>query len=201
MIGLIVLTIAVLLLLAYLWLLRAAIRYTKRKTGSNFMAMLAVVGVLVLTFGDTLFNHWYHKSVLCKREDVGVKVFEKVILPQGYWDDENNLPKLPLIMSRENPFLNRYVRIKQYKQGGFFPLTFYERYESSVVDIQTNKTLSRFVDYIPMGGPWWAAPLSLFGEKNLIGWLLSRGNSPGCFDHPINLAVDSLRAPFVKFAN
>ncbi|MES2353862.1 MAG: hypothetical protein V4568_05525 [Pseudomonadota bacterium] len=201
MIGLIVLAITVPLLLGYLWVARAAVRYVKRKTGSNWMMVLTVIGILMLTFGDTLFNRWYHKNVLCKREDVGSKIFERVTLPEEYWDNENNLPKLPLTMSKNKPFLGRYAAIEKYEQEGFFPLTAYERRESSVVDIQTNKTLSRFVDYAPMGGLWWAVPLSLFGEKSIIGWLLSRGSSPSCFDNPIHLAVKNLEAPFIKISN
>lgn len=36
----------------YLWLACSALRYAKRKTGSNLMVTLAVLGILVVTCGD-----------------------------------------------------------------------------------------------------------------------------------------------------
>lgn len=198
MIGLIVLAITVPLLLGYLWLARAAVRYTKRKTGSNLIAALAVVGILVITFGDTVFNRWYHKEVLCKREDVGMKVFETVMLPAGYWDEENNRPQLPLTMSREKPFLGRYAEMEKYERGGSRPFTAYERSEATVVDLQTGRVLSRFVDYMPAGGTWWAMPLMLFGRGSIVGWLMSRGSSPGCEGLPPFGKVDAKRSVFEK---
>lgn len=198
MIGLIVLAITVPLLLGYLWLARAAVRYTKRKTGSNLIAALAVIGILVITFGDTVFNRWYHKEVLCKREDVGGQVFEKVTLPAEHWDDANNRPNLPLTMSREKPFLGRYAEIGKFERGGSRPFTAYERSEATVVDLQTGRVLSRFVDYMPAGGTWWAMPLMLFGQSSVIGWLLSRGDSPSCVGNPSHQEVVAKRSAFDK---
>lgn len=190
MTGLIVLVIAIPLFLGYLWLMRATVRYAKRKTGSNFIATLAVGGILVLTFGDTAFNRWYHKEVLCKGEEVGGQVFEKVILPAEHWDDANNRPNLPLTMSREKPFLGRYAEIEKHERGGSFPFTAYEKNETVVVDLQSGHMLSRYVDYSPAGGTWWAMPLTLFGQTTVIGWLLSRGISPGCEGLPPYGKVD-----------
>lgn len=36
----------------YLWLACSALRYAKRKAGSNLMVTLAVLGILVVTCGD-----------------------------------------------------------------------------------------------------------------------------------------------------
>ena len=58
MIGLTVIAISILFLLGYLWLIRTTASYAKRKTGSNLIAGLAVVGLLLITFGDTLFRRW-----------------------------------------------------------------------------------------------------------------------------------------------
>lgn len=181
MIGLIVLAIAVPLLLGYLWLARAAVRYTKRKTGSNLIAALAVIGILVITFGDTFFNRWYHKEVLCKREDVGVRIFERVKLPAEFLDKETLLPKLPFPLSRE-PFFARFSQKELRTNAGFFPLTAYGRIERTIVDNESDKVLARFVNYWPAGGPWWGAPIAWFGESSLIGWLYSRQRVPTCFD-------------------
>jgi hypothetical protein len=198
MIGLIVLAIAVPALLAYLWLARAAVRYAKRKTGSNLIAALAVIGVLIVTFGDTVFNRWYHKEVLCKRNEVGGQVFEKVILSAEHWDEANNRPNLPLTMSREQPFLGRYAEIGKHERGGSYPFTAYEKDETVVIDIQTGHVLSRFVDYSPAGGTWWAMPLTLFGQSSVIGWLLSRGTAPGCDGLPMYGKVDIQEGLFDK---
>lgn len=48
MIGLLVLVITIPLLLAYLWLAGAAVFYAKRKTGSNLVAALAVIGIFIV---------------------------------------------------------------------------------------------------------------------------------------------------------
>lgn len=196
MIALIVLAFAVPLLLGYAWLVRATVRHVMRKTGSNWLATLAVVGIFAFTFGDTIINRWYHKEVLCKRDDVGGKVFDRVKLSSEMWDLRNDWPKFPTTMSKEKPFLGRYARLEKYERGGWFPLTAYERYESTVVDLQTEKTLSRFVDYTPLGGSWWALPLALFGEKTIIGWLFSRGGLTSCFDHPV--PGNTVRSTFEK---
>lgn len=199
--GLIVLAICVLLLIAYLWFVRTVVRYIKRKTGSNLIAALAVIGILIVTFGDTLFNRWYHKEVLCKRNEVGGQVFEKVILPAEYWDDANNRPNLPLTMSREKPFLGRYAEIWNHERGGSFPFTAYEKNETIVVDISTGHVLSRFIDYSPAGGMWWAMPLTLFGQGSVIGWLLSRGSSPSCDGFSTYAKVDVRESVFDKYSN
>lgn len=182
MIGLIVLAISVPLLLAYLWLVRAAVRYTKRKTGSNLLAALAVVCILVITFGDTVFNRWYHKEVLCKREEVGVRIFEKVELPKEYLDKEMQLQKLPFPLSQAHFFakfsLNESVVI-----SGLFPFTANGRIERIIVDNESDKVLAQFVDYWPAGGPWWGMPFEWFGESSLIGWLRSRQQLPSCFNN------------------
>jgi hypothetical protein len=180
MTGLIVLAITVPLLLAYLWLARAAVRYAKRKTGSNVVAALAVVGILVLTFGDTVFNRWYHKEVLCKREDVGMRIFERVQLPTEYLDKKTLRPSFPLPL--EQPFFSRLSPKELRTNSGIFPLTAYGRIERTIVDNASGKVLARFVDYWPAGGPWWGIPISWFGESSLIGWLYSRQHVPTCFD-------------------
>lgn len=181
MIGLIVLAIAVPALLAYLWLARAAVRYAKRKTGSNLIAALAVIGILIVTFGDTVFNRWYHKEVLCKREDVGLQIFERVPLPTEYLDQEKLRPIFPLPL--EQPFFSRFS-LKEFRtNSGYFPLTAHGRIERSVsvTDNKSDKVIARFVDYWPSGGPWWGRPLEWFSESSLIGWLYSRQHTPTCF--------------------
>lgn len=200
MTGLIILAIAVPLLLAYLWLARAAVRYAKRKTGSNLVAALVVVGILVITFGDTVFNRWYHKEILCKWYDVGGRVFERVKLPAEHWDEVNSRPNLPLTMSKEKPFLERYAEIEKYERGGMRPFTAHERSETTVVDLQTGRVLSRYVDYSPAGGTWWAMPLALFGRGSIIGWLLSRGSPYGCVGLQPYGKVDVRESIFEKYS-
>ena len=203
MIGLTFLAIFAVLLIGYFWLLRATVRYAKRKTGSNVIAALAVLGVLVLTFGDTIFNRWYHKEVLCKRDDVGVKIFATAELPPEYWDDIHNKPNLPTTMmfgTNPKPFLDRYVAIDKYEYGGTFPFTAYEMNKLSTVDLKTGQTLSQFIDYTPAGGTWWAWPLKFLGENNMIGWVLSRGSVTWCGinNQRASDAVDSIRHAFKK---
>ena len=185
MIALIVLLAALLLFIGYVWLLVFTRKFIKRRTGSTVFSWVGVIVIIVLTFGDTVFNRWYHQDVLCKREDVGVRIFEKVPLPSAYWDIQNKLPKLPGSMSINAPFLDRYAEVEKYDRGGLWPITSYVRYEASIVDVKTNRVLSSFVNYEPTGGLWWSFPLSFFGETSAIGWLLSRERPASCFDHPI----------------
>lgn len=187
MTGLIILAIAVPLLLAYLWLARAAARYAKRKTGSNLVAALVVVGIFVITFGDTVFNRWYHKEVLCKREDVGVRIFERVQLPAEYLDKETLRPSFPLPLKQ--PFFTRLSPKELRANSGFFPLTAHGRIERTIVANESGKVLARFVDYWPTGGPWWGAPIAWFGESSIIGWLHSRRYVPSCFDDATQYAL------------
>jgi hypothetical protein len=194
MTGLIVLAIAVPLLLAYLWLARAAVRYAKRKTGSNFVAALAVVGIFVVTFGDTLFNRWYHKEVLCKREDAGVRIFEKIQLPAEYLDEKTLRPRFPLPL--DQPFFSHFSPMELRTNSGFFPLTAHGRIERTIVDNESGKVLARFVDYWPAGGPWWGAPIAWFGESSLIGWLYSRQHMPTCFDDGTQNALLAISSYF-----
>lgn len=187
MTGLIFLAIAIPLLLAYLWLARAAVRYAKRKTGSNFVVALVVVGILVVTFGDTAFNRWYHKEVLCKQEDVGVRIFEKIQLPAEYLDRKTLRPIFPLPL--DQPFFEQFSAEELRGSSGFFPLTAYGRKERTIVNNQSGKVLARFVNYYPLGGPWWLVPIDWFGEDTLIGWFNSRQRRPSCFD---GVTIDSL---------
>lgn len=183
MIGLIVIIVTALLLIAYLCLLRITVRYAKRKTGSNFVAALAVVGLLVVTFGDTLFNRWYHKEVLCKREDVGLKIFERVKLPPEFIDEKTQQPNLPFLLT-SNVFFEHFTQEESRINAGLFPLTAYGRIERKILNLESGKVLAKFVDYWPSGGPWWAFPLKWFDETTIIGWLNSRQQTPTCFDGP-----------------
>lgn len=180
MIGIILLAIGVPLLLSYLWLARTAVRYAKKKTDSNFVAGLVVVGILVITFGDTVFNRWYHKEVLCKSEDVGVRIFEKIQLPAEYLDRKTLRPIFPLPL--DQPFFMRLSPVELRTNSGVFPLTAHGRIERKIVDNQSNRVLARVVDYYPSGGPWWVAPIGWFSESSLVGWLYSRQRTPSCLD-------------------
>ncbi|MEO6565402.1 MAG: hypothetical protein ABIO63_05155, partial [Casimicrobiaceae bacterium] len=146
MIGLLVLAIGALLLVAYLWLVKTTFRYVKRRTGSNVYASISILGILLLTVGDTLFNRWYVSNVLCEREDVGVKIFETVKLNREHWDEVNNRPNLPSSMITGKPFLGRYIQVKSNDRGGFWPLTAYSRNQLQIVDTHSERVLSRFVD-------------------------------------------------------
>lgn len=204
MIGLIVIALAALFLVFYLWLLVRVIKFVKRKTNSNLMAGLSVLVVFALTVGDTLFNRWYHKEVLCKKEDVGVKIFSTVEVPSEYWDEKNNRPILKELMNRDRvspenfkPFLGRYAETEKFENGGLWPLTSYSRHVVTVVDVQAGQVLSQFVDYERTGGTWWLFPLRFAGSDSLLGWLLSRGNkSNSCYEHPTDFIVFANRGVF-----
>lgn len=205
MLGLILLPIFGLFIFAYLWLLRTTYRATKRKTGSYLKAVLAVIGVLVLTCGDTFFNRWYHREILCQREDVGVKIFAKAQVPPEYWDDKNHRPILDKLMNRDRhpsqdlkPFLDRYAATEKFEKGGWFPLTAYERHVTGVVDVKTGQMLSQFVDYWPAGGMWWLYPLKFIRADSAIGWVLSRGQPNSCFQYPTNHIVEARWDTFQK---
>jgi len=132
------------------------------------------------------------------REDVGVKIYETVKLPAELWDERNNQPRLPVSMERDNPFLGRYFEVALDQSGGFWPLTAHSRIELSIFDNRTGKALSRFVNFVPEGGTWWAFPLSLFGGTTMVGWLFRHGRSTSCFKHQSDGLVKARLGAFEK---
>lgn len=184
MTALIISLIAIPLLVVYCWLIYATAYAVHRRSQSRKLAASAIFGILVLTFGDTAFNSWYHRTVLCAHEDVGVTVFEAVAVNEDHWDKNSIAATIDDRNTRESPFLGRYAVTNSYTDGGWYPLTRYQRREFAIIDTKTGKALSRYVNYEPTGGWWWAYPLTLFGEKTLVGWLLSRGRAANCYDYP-----------------
>lgn len=181
MIGLLILAIAIPLLVGYVWLLKAIVRYVKRKTGSSFVASIAFACMLFFAFGDVAINRWYHKEILCQHEAVGFQLLERVNLPPQYLDSVSHAPKLPFPLDTD-PFFSRFSLEESRSTAGIFPFTANGRIERRVIDRNTGHVLARFVDYWPSGGPWWLAPLKWLGEDTLIGWLRSRQSAPSCLD-------------------
>ncbi len=179
MTGLLVLGTAAIVLIGYLWLIRTILRFVNRRTGSRLIAALAVVALLLLTFGDTLVNRLYHREVLCHRDDVGVKILEKVELPAVYLEEKTQTPKLPYPLG-EHLFFSRFSVVDTRTTDGVFPLTAHSRVERKIVDNESGKVLAKYVDYWPSGGPWWAFPILFFDESSLFGWLWSRQQAPSC---------------------
>lgn len=186
----------------YIFLIWTTFRWAKRKTNSFLKALFAVLILLVLTFGDSAFNRWYRKEILCKRDDVGVKVFKVVAVPAEEWNSDFARAEIDLKNTRQSPFLGRYVIADEYTSGGWFPLTSYYRHEYAIIDTKTEKPLARAVNYEPSGGLWWTFPLALLGEKSLVGWLSSRGHSPGCFESQNSLGLlDIIHGAFTLSKN
>ena len=212
MIGLMFFAIWGLWLIAYLYLLCFTVRYVKRKNGSNMMAALAVIGVLIVTFGSEIFNSWYHKQVLCKREEVGLHIFERVPLPAIYTNPETGKPLRIYIndktgqpdseMSEKNPifarfeidektgkvknpdpFFYRFEYSSSLKSQGVYWSQF-NREERKLLDLESGRVLARYVNYTDSSSLWWLKPLDWFDENSLIGWIRSRDNSPSCFTGP-----------------
>jgi hypothetical protein len=204
MIGLTVFVIVIIFLIFYVWLIVKVAKFVKRKTGSSRLAILSIFVVFALTVGDTIINRLYHKEVLCKRDDVGVKIFSIVEVPTEYWDKENNKPILKELMNKDRvspdrfkPFLGRYAETEKFENGGLWPLTSYSRHVATVVDTQAGQVLGQFIDYERTGGTWWLFPLGLAGSNSMIGWFTSRGNgSNSCYEHPTDLIVDTNRGVF-----
>lgn len=196
MIGLLFLSIGALLLVAYVWLVKTTFRYVKRRTGSNVYASISILGILLLTVGDTLFNRWYVAKVLCEREDVGVKIFETVKLPAHLWDNENNQPALPRDMRAGKPFQDRYIEVESNDRGGLWPFTYHSRLQFLVIDVKTEKVLSRFINYIPSGGMWWMFPMAIFGNNPSVSWFVNRGSPSSCFPHARDGIVAARRTTF-----
>jgi len=182
MIGLFILVIGAAALVGYLWLIGWVIRFTKHKTGSNVAVALAVIGIFVVTFGDTAFNRWYHTQVLCKRSDVGVTVFKRIAVPDEYLDAATQRLKLPLPL--EQPFFARFSNKEERTREGWFPMTAHGRIERSIIDTTTGEMVARLVNYWPEGGPWWATPIKWFKEDTIVGWMRSRWKTPTCFAGP-----------------
>ena len=193
-------------LYGYYRLLRAAARYAKRKTGSNLIAMLAIIGVLFLSFGDVGFRRWYHKEVLCKREDVGIKIFAKAKLSKEFWDETYETPDFIELPDQNNippdkPFAGRFTKIIKSEREGTFPLTEHIRWEVGVVDLESEQQLSRFVDYQQSSLPWWLTPLRLVNPVSGWGWLFigTRGMyGPSCFKLASGLRVRAQKDVFEK---
>ena len=182
-------------LIAYLYLLSFTVRYVKRKNGSNIMAFFAVFGVLIITFGSEIFNSWYHKQVLCKREEVGLHIFERVPLPAIYTNPETGKSEVPQV---EDPFFSRFLLLKLQTNEGFFPLTSHSKIERVFIERETHKILARYVNYFPTAGFWWLKPLDWFGENSLVGWIRNRGNSPGCVGSAKQYSLEIISSYFYE---
>lgn len=152
--GIVLIPLGALVIGLYLWVVVKGTRWAYRK-----FAVPGAIGAVAIFFllptWDTLANRWYHENVLCKRTEVGLRVYEHVKLPSQYYDNRGRFKEPEGWFSGRTLVSNRYQRQSGNLQGGIFPLTKYEKRYSAVFDQQENKLISYEADYWTKGGGWW----------------------------------------------
>jgi hypothetical protein len=187
------------LFVGYTWLAYHGVRAIYRKTNSWILAGLGVLVFLLIPSGDTIFNRWYHTNVLCKQEDVGLKMFQKVQLPPRYYD-ENGRFKAPEKWGLNGTVLEGRF---QYRAGsehkGQFPFTGYEKRYSGVFDLQQGKYLSYEAEFWNAGSGWWLVPFErIFKQLTYNGAPVYIGRGKHCLELSVttNFSIAAERTVF-----
>ena len=203
MIGLIFLVIFGGLFLGYSWLAYRGVFAIYRKTKSLVLAGFIIIIFILIPTGDTIFNRWYHQNVLCKRDDVGLKIFEKVQLPLEYFEADGMLNKEVRSKAYDGKkILNRYEWKDVHASGGVYTFTGYVKDTGSVIDTNTGKVISQFSDYRNGGGGWWLIGIDFIIRKfTYNGTGFTFGGNVSCFQDfptPRPNTLDALYKGFVK---
>lgn len=152
--GIVLIPLGVLVIGLYLWVVVKGTRWAYRKYAAKG-ALAAVAMFVLLPTWDTIANHWYHKNVLCARDDVGLQIFSRIRLSPQYYDNFGRFKEPEGWFSGRTLIDGRYQRQSGNFQEGVFPLTRYERRFSGVIDTKEKKLISSEVDYLTRGGGWW----------------------------------------------
>ncbi len=152
--GIILLPLGTLVIGLYIWAVAKGTRWAYRKFARQG-AIVAIVIFALLPIGDTIVNRWYHKNALCTRDEVGLRIYERVKLPQRYYDSQGRFKAPDGWFSGRVLVNGRYQKRSGYMEGGVFPFTAYEKRFSGVFDIEKNRFISYEVDYWTKGGGWW----------------------------------------------
>lgn len=138
----------------YLWAAVKGTRWAYRRFAIHG-AIAATVIFALLPIGDTIVNRWYHKNTLCTRDDVGLRVYQRVKLPQRYYDAQGRFKEPDGWFSGRAIINGRYQKQSGYMEGGVFPFTAYEKRFTGVLDIEQHRFISYEADYWVKGGGWW----------------------------------------------
>jgi len=165
----------------YLWIVVKGTRWTYRNFEAKG-AIAAIVFFVLLPTWDALINQYYFKEVLCKRPDVGLQIYRKIVLPTEMYDDKGN-PKLPDSMNDpKHPFLGKYIFDIHYKDEGSYPVTANRHLFQGAYDISTGQFVSKFEDYQPTGGWLWTRIFRPVLNTSDYDWIMSRGSKQSCFE-------------------
>ena len=152
-----------------------------RKTHSVWQVVGVTIILALLPIGDTVFNRWYHQNTLCTRDDVGLRVFERVKLPPRYYDNQGRFKEPNGWFSGTLLLDGRYQKRSGYTEGGAFPFTAYERRFSGVFDVGQQRFISYEADYWAKGGGWWLVILRpMFPREDYLTYIRGIVNGPNC---------------------
>ena len=152
--GIILIPLGLLVTGLYFWVGVKGVRWAYRRFAMTG-AIVTTIAFLLLPTWDTIVNRWYHKSVLCTRSDVGLRIYDRVKLPPQYYDNYGRFKEPEGWFSGRSLIEGRYQRKSGRVEEGTFPFTRYEKRFSSVLDTRENKEISQEVDYLTRGGGWW----------------------------------------------
>jgi len=196
--GIILIPLGILVIGAYLWVVVTTARWAYRKYSAKGAIVTFAILALLPTW-DALSNHYYFTQVLCKRPEVGLHIYEKVVLPMNMYDESGN-PKLPDSMNdAKHPFLGRYFFEIKYTDEGSYPITANRHFIHGTYDVSTNKFLSKIEDYQPTGGWWWANVFRPVLSAADYDWIMSRGAKQSCFDRSqmLKMLLEAKVKPFI----
>lgn len=196
--GIILLPLGALLIGLYFWAVVKGTRWAYRKLAVPG-AIMAIAFFALLPTWDTIANRWYHKYMLCTRNEVGLHVYEHVRLPTQYYDHHGRFKEPEGWFSGRTLVNNRYQRQFGNRQEGIFPLTKHEMRFSGVFDTKEQRLISYEVDYWTRGGGWWLIIFRpLFSQVDYLTYVrgMVDGANCGAVIHEGDGRISSVNAAF-----
>ncbi len=197
--GIILLPVGALVIGLYLWMGARSVRWIFANSHSIWAGIGVATFLVLLPIGDTIVNRWYHKNVLCARDDVGLHVIERVILPNGYYDNKGRFKEPNGWFSGNAILEGRYQRRSGYMDGGTYPFTAHEKRYAGVFDLREQKFISHEVDYWTKGGGWWLAIFRpLFPQQDYLTYVRGLVDGVNCSAarYAIDARYSSINAAF-----
>ena len=179
--GIILLPLGAIVISLYIWIAAKGTRWAYRKFAVQGVIAAIAFFVLLPTW-DALLNQYYYRQVLCKQPEVGLQVYDKILLSPNLYDEKGN-PRLPdSFGDPKHPFLGKYIFEIRYKDEGAYPITANRHFYHGTYDVTTNRFISKFEDYQPKGGWLWTNVFRLVLSSEDYDWIMSRGPKQSCFD-------------------
>lgn len=172
----------------YFKLCLMVLRIFWRKTKYRIPIYIGILIFSIIPFGDVIFNRLYHQIILCKREDVGMKVYEKIHLPEEYYLKNGYLKDLlpsqkylSEIANSSEKIENRYQYVETRSEDGVYPWTRYRKYFSGVFDVSASRYIGTYVEYQAIGGGWWFFLVNpIWRRLSYNGTDMEIGSNNGC---------------------